>query len=675
MTWLLALACTDKPAGDSGSTIDSEYTECIVGQDDDDMDCDGWSVADGDCDDTDSYAYPGADDVPYDGIDNDCAGDGDLVDMDGDGYDSDRVEGGTDCNDGNPTIYPGAPEVCYDDIDQDCAGDEDSDDCDGDGFDGAGDNATDCNDDDPEIYPGQDETWYDGIDQDCSGYLDSDYDQDGDGEDSDQHEQSDGTIGTDCDDEDELTGQGLPELWDGVDRDCDGTVDNFSWANAWSAWSPKSGEGDGFIGLGGALLGDLGGDGYADIAMCGVGSDPFNGTCFIVSAEQTGIPSAMYHARIDGSSEYFGSDAANIGDITGDGIDELLVGGILSHSNGSGMIFDGADLVAGGDLGSGDAMTYFTGNTYLGTDVAYVADVDGDGLNEVAGGVGYLGTGHTIIYSGAEASGGGVMTSIEAMVQFDTPSGGDVNGSTVGGMDFDGDGLGDMMIGAYVSGTGAVIPVTADDILAGGAQSIADMTWIRGETSTDQVGMVNGWMDDLDGDGYDELLIHAYGHLGAAGYSGGGRIFLLDGDEVPTDGERYTAADLADTYIDGTLDYGHVHTAEESSDVDNNGVQDLIAVESGDRNWVNLLLLEGEGPVTAQAGVIYGEDLIAGGALLADMNTDEAIFLGREGDDLTGFTTLAGDLDFDGLGDFVFGSPAGSANAGQVYSVLNRTGE
>ena len=408
--------------------------------------------------------------------------------------------------------------------------------------------------------------------------------------------------------------------------------------------------------------------------MCGVGSDPFNGTCFIVSAEQTGIPSAMYHARIDGSSEYFGADAANVGDLTGDGHDELLVGSILGGGSGSGIIFDGATLAAGGDISASNELAYFTGNTYLGTDVAYVADTDGDGLNEVTGGVGYLGSGHTIIYSGAEVAAGGVLTSIEAMVQIDTPSGGDVNGSTVGGMDFDGDGKGDLMIGAYVSGTGAVIPVTSDDINAGGAQSIADYTWIRGETSTDQVGMVNGWIADLDEDGYDELLIHAYGHAGGA-TSGGGRIYLLDGHDVPLDGEKYEAADLASTYIDGTQDFGHVHTAETSFDVDGNGVQDVIAVETGDRNFVNLLLLEGEGPVDTQAGVIYGEDLLAGGAISADLNVGEAIFLGREGDDLTGFTTLAGDLDFDGYGDFVFGAPAGSANAGQVWSVLNRTAE
>ena len=35
------------------------------------------------------------------------------------------------------------------------------------------------------MNPGASDLWYDGVDQDCAG--DSDYDQDGDGGDSDQH--------------------------------------------------------------------------------------------------------------------------------------------------------------------------------------------------------------------------------------------------------------------------------------------------------------------------------------------------------------------------------------------------------------------------------------------------------------------------------------------------------
>ena len=63
---------------------------------------------------------PGAADIPYNGVDEDCDG-VDLTDVDNDGFISDTV-GGLDCNDFLPTVYPGAPEVPGDGLDNDCNG-------------------------------------------------------------------------------------------------------------------------------------------------------------------------------------------------------------------------------------------------------------------------------------------------------------------------------------------------------------------------------------------------------------------------------------------------------------------------------------------------------------------------------------------------------------------------
>jgi MYXO-CTERM domain-containing protein len=79
-----------------------------------------WSTNDQDCDDTDPDVNPDADDVPYDGIDQDCDGD-DLVDVDGDGHDGPDAITGDDCDDEDPTAYVGAEEL-VDDVDQDCDG-------------------------------------------------------------------------------------------------------------------------------------------------------------------------------------------------------------------------------------------------------------------------------------------------------------------------------------------------------------------------------------------------------------------------------------------------------------------------------------------------------------------------------------------------------------------------
>jgi hypothetical protein len=87
------------------------------------------------------------------------------IDADGDGYGS-IESGGDDCDDTSATAYPGATEVWYDGIDQDCAGDNDYDQ-DGDGV--ASD--TDCNDTDASTTGPVAET-LDGLDTDCDGVID-----------------------------------------------------------------------------------------------------------------------------------------------------------------------------------------------------------------------------------------------------------------------------------------------------------------------------------------------------------------------------------------------------------------------------------------------------------------------------------------------------------------------
>ena len=91
-----------------------------------DGDGDGFTILDGDCHDQDAGANPDAEEIPGNGLDDDCDGlvdDGeDTADSDADGF---SIADG-DCDDTRETVFPGNAEA-KDSLDNDCDGEADED--------------------------------------------------------------------------------------------------------------------------------------------------------------------------------------------------------------------------------------------------------------------------------------------------------------------------------------------------------------------------------------------------------------------------------------------------------------------------------------------------------------------------------------------------------------------
>jgi MYXO-CTERM domain-containing protein len=207
--------------------------------DDNDLNCAnasaGTSAVSTDCDDRDDATYPGADDEPADGFDQDCDGfDSCYADVDGDGYgntdsivadndldcsnDSSSVSAfGGDCNDNVATTNPEGTEIC-DSFDNNCDGNIDEEgsadatlwflDADGDGFGDPAGSLIACTDDlgnGPAYYVG---------------------------------------VAGDCDDVNAAINPDMDEICDTFDNDCDNQIDENDAVDA-SLWY-YDGDGDGF---------------------------------------------------------------------------------------------------------------------------------------------------------------------------------------------------------------------------------------------------------------------------------------------------------------------------------------------------------------------------------------------------------------------------------------------
>ncbi|MSQ00777.1 MAG: hypothetical protein EXR71_02665 [Myxococcales bacterium] len=258
----------------------------------------GYVNAATDCNDGDATSFPGADER-CDGGDNDCDDEIDedpvdpatwYEDADADGY-GDRtqdtlacdappgtVADDTDCDDANADVHPGGDEWCNGE-DDDCDGTSDEDaldpltwyaDTDEDGFGdvlntttacdspaGYGPDSTDCDDADATINPLATEVC-DGVDNDCDGGIDlaaadpslwfADTDGDGFGDATNSTTACDVPSGyaaddDDCNDTDSAINPLAAEVCDGIDNDCDGTIDDG--ATGGTTWYADA-DGDGF---------------------------------------------------------------------------------------------------------------------------------------------------------------------------------------------------------------------------------------------------------------------------------------------------------------------------------------------------------------------------------------------------------------------------------------------
>ncbi|HJN76987.1 MAG TPA: putative metal-binding motif-containing protein [Myxococcota bacterium] len=557
-----------------------------------DDDADGYA-SDEDCNDDDPDINPAADEI-CDGVDNDCDEgiDDDAVDAvtywtdaDEDGYGdpateasaceapADSVAVGDDCDDDNADNNPDGVEVC-DGADNDCDGEVDNEaldpltfyeDADADTYgnpdstveacyapDGYVEDSTDCDDSEDNANPGLDEQCDDGIDNDCDG--------------TDNGCSDSGTISLANSDViylgEDGTQLGTPARGLG-DMDGDGSIDLAASARAYDGGvgavyflaGPISsgtyniedamsgvivGEADDDALFGIWPLGDMYGDGDGDLVVSAKSHDTAGsnaGRVYVFDSMPTGeLSAADATAILDG--EAAGDQAGVIsyaGDVTGDGINDLLASATNNDSGGSNA---GAVYVVEGPATSGslaDSHTVLYGaaaDDKLGSGLAAAGDLDGDGVGDWLVGVPYessIGTdsGGVLVFHGGSIS--GTISPSDADWSLTGEGTADEAGwGLAQAGDHDGDGLDDFLASArrHDSGgnnsAGAVYLVTGT---AGGDLGGASAAKLEGGAEDDKLSNNDG-LGDLNGDGDNDIVVGSNNSDEAADGAGAAYVFF-----------------------------------------------------------------------------------------------------------------------------------------------------
>lgn len=415
-----------------------------------------------------------------------------------------------------------------------------------------------------------------------------------------------------------------------------------------------------------ATAGDLNGDGFSDVVVgawqANLGQSQ-EGAAYVYYGSATGIPTtANVVLECNQAVAQFGSAVNTAGDVNGDGYSDLMVGARTWEDQSAESAEGGVFVYHGGPTGIATTPNYILQPNHasdnFGAYVGPAGDINNDGYSDVLvsaylADYGGFQEGAVFVYLGSAS--GLNTTYVHRLERNQSASHFGHAVSSAG--DINGDGYSDVIIGAskwvHVSGMN---DQGAAFIYYGGANALGsslnpppDVILFGSGINSAQFGWTVGCAGDLNGDGYSDVAVGAYGDANGQSNEGTVRVYLGAAAGLVTAPVAILESNQVNAWLGRWL-----YTA---GDVNGDGYADLVV---GATRWSNPQSLEG------------GCFVYFGNASGVNTTPSMTLELNIAGANFGEAVSTAGDVNGDGYSDMILAARITAAAAiyfGGPYAV------